>query len=88
MITSWYYFFFQLPLLPEYWFDINGSARGAIFLFNVWYGDKPYNHAIFMNMVSALGKKGVLTSTLGWYRSLVIQPLLAKAGLFKDDVEY
>ncbi|MDJ0718856.1 MAG: alpha/beta hydrolase [Prochloraceae cyanobacterium] len=70
LLRSWYIFFFQLPLLPELFFQSNDYERiGSIFA-NLAVDKTAFTPEDLEAYKDAASKRGALTAMLNYYRSV------------------
>ncbi|MEX2590355.1 MAG: alpha/beta hydrolase, partial [Chitinophagales bacterium] len=66
---SWYMFFFQIPLLPEFFMRSN-LRKNFKKTFRGWAVNKAnFPDAVIEEYVKAFEKKGALTAAINWYRA-------------------
>jgi len=73
LLRSWYIFFFQLPLLPEFLFTL-GDAQGLMSILLRTSRPGNFTDADIPHYVHAWKQRGAMTAMLNWYRSLIQQP--------------
>ena len=67
ILYSWYFIFYQLPLIPELWFE---NRYGLNWMYNYHCGTLKYDHARVDYTFEQMKKTG-WSGALGWYRVLV-----------------
>jgi len=79
IIKSWYFFFFQLPLIPEWTLRAN-NFMALHSMFRKLVPPQYMSDADIAHYVDAWGQPGAMTATINWYRGLPQQMFRRRTG--------
>ena len=85
LLKSWYIFFFQLPGLPEFFFQLNNYEAIASALRDSAVDKSAFTDADLEAYKDAFAKRGALTSAINYYRN-VFQKIFEKTNWEKLQV--
>jgi len=71
LLKSWYIFFFQMPLIPEWYFSRENFRVGRATMAGSSIKGKTFSRDEISRFIQAWSEKGAVTSTINWYRAAI-----------------
>ncbi len=68
---SWYIFFFQLPILPEWMMGSSGAKAIKSAFYNMAVDKRRFSPEVLQTYADAALRPGALTAMINWYRALL-----------------